>query len=179
MNVLLRVLAGVALAVSGYVHLHLAHRYGYPGTITGEQLFIAQGVTALVLAVAIVVSGNRWLWAAGAALGLASFVAVMVYRYADIGAIGPLPDMYDATWQPSPQKLLSAVAEISVPLWWVLHLMTRHLRTGDVAAREGRRGVARRRRRRDPQGGPDRGAVALLPIAPATRHGVDHGESAS
>lgn len=170
MAVLLRVLAGTALAVSGYVHLHLAHRYGYPGTITGEQLFVAQGIAALALAAGIVVTGNRWLWAAGAALGLASFAAVMVYRYVDLGAIGPLPNMYDATWQPSPDKLLSAVAEITVPLLWAVHLMT-----GQAARR---RGVARRADRLHTQDGPDGGPVGLLPVAPPSGQRVDHREPA-
>jgi len=167
MTVLLRVLSAGALAVSGYVHLHLAHRYGYPGTITGEQLFIAQGVTALVLAAAILVTGNRWVWAAGAALGLASFAAVMTYRYVDLGAIGPLPNMYDATWKPSPEKMLSAIAEITVPLCFVLAMAAGHLRR-DVAGRGGDR---------DAQDGPDGGsAVGLVPVPPAARNGVDHGE---
>jgi hypothetical protein len=112
----LRVVAAAALGVSAYVHLHLAHLYPYPGTITGTQLFRAQGVTAIVIAVALLVTGNRWVWWAAALLGLASFGAVMLYRYVDLGAIGPLPNMYDATWQPSPDKLLSAVAELVVPV---------------------------------------------------------------
>lgn len=168
MAVVLRVLTAAALAVSGYVHLHLAHLYGYPGTITGTQLFVAQGVTAFVLALAILVTGNRWLWAAGAALGLASFAAVMTYRYVDLGAIGPLPNMYDATWQPSPDKVVSAIAEISVPLWWALHVATSR-RRGDLARRGSRRGAQLR---------PDRGAAGLLPVTPAASDRVDHGEPA-
>jgi hypothetical protein len=167
-QILLRVLTATALVVSGYIHLHLAHRYGYPGTVTGTQLFIAQGVAALVLAAAIFVTGNRWVWAAGAALGLASFAAVMLYRYVDIGAIGPLPNMYDATWRPSPDKMVSAVAELSAALWWALH----------VAAGRRDRHVARRRRRRHPQNGPDGRALGVLPVAPATGDRVDHRETA-
>jgi hypothetical protein len=121
----LRVLAAIALAVSAYVHLHLAHRYAYPGTISGETLFRIQGVTAAVLAVGLLVTGNRWVWAAAAAVGLASFAAVMLYRYVDVGAIGPLPNMNDATWQPSPDKLLSAAAEILVPILWLAYLAVR------------------------------------------------------
>jgi len=167
MTVVLRVLSAVALAVSGYVHLHLAHRYGYPGTITGEQLFIAQGVTALVLAAAILVTGNRWVWAAGALLGLASFAAVMTYRYVDLGAIGPLPNMYDATWQPSPEKMLSAIAEITVPLCFVLAM----------AAGHARRNAARRGGDRDAQNRPDGGAsVGFAAVPPAAGDRVDHGE---
>ena len=120
---MLRVLATAALAISGYVHLHLAHRYAYPGTISGTTLFRIQGVTAVVVAVALLATGHRWAWVAAAALGLASFGAVMLYRYVDVGAIGPLPNMYDATWQPSPDKLLSALVEAALPVLWALHLL--------------------------------------------------------
>ena len=113
-RIVLRVLAAAALAVSAYVHLHLAHRYAYPGTINGTDLFRAQGVTAAVVAAVLLATGHRWAWLAAAAVGLASFAAVMLYRYVDVGAIGPLPNMYDATWQPSPDKLLSALAEAAV-----------------------------------------------------------------
>lgn len=170
MAVVLRVLSAVALAISGYVHLHLAHRYGYPGTITGTQMFLAQGVTALVLAAAVLVTGNRWVWAAGAALGLASFAAVMTYRYVDLGAIGPLPNMYDATWQPSPEKLLSAVAEITVPVCFVLYLLMGRM----AASRDGRG----RRGSRHAQDGPDGGAVTFLSVTPAAGDGVDDGQAA-
>jgi hypothetical protein len=135
-HITLRVLAAAALAVSAYVHLHLAHRYAYPGTINGTDLFRAQGVTAAVVAAVLVVTGHRWAWLAAAALGLASFAAVMLYRYVDVGAIGPLPNMYDATWRPSPDKLLSAVAEAAVALLWLAHLMVRRaqMRGSQVAA---------------------------------------------
>ena len=36
--------------------------------------------------------------------------AVVLYRYVDVGSLGPLPDMYESTWQ-VPGKLLSAYAE--------------------------------------------------------------------
>jgi hypothetical protein len=36
--------------------------------------------------------------------------AVLLYRYVDVGPLGPLPDMYENTWQ-VPGKLLSAYAE--------------------------------------------------------------------
>ena len=48
-RIVFRVLAAAALGISAYVHLHLAHRYAYPGTIRGDQLFYAQGVVAAVV----------------------------------------------------------------------------------------------------------------------------------
>jgi hypothetical protein len=43
-------------------------------------------------------------------VALAALVAVLLYRYVDLGPLGPLPDMYENTWQ-VPGKLLSAYAE--------------------------------------------------------------------
>jgi hypothetical protein len=131
MQLALRVLAAAALGVSAYVHLHLAHLYAYPGTISGTDLFRAQGVVAAVVAVVLLATGHRWAWVAAALVGLASFGAVMLYRYVDVGAIGPLPNMYDATWRPSPDKLLSALVEIALPLLWLVHVA--------VGTRSGRR----------------------------------------
>jgi len=140
MQLVLRVLAAAALGVSAYVHLHLADMHAYPGTINGTDLFRAQGVVAAVVGVVLLVSGHRWAWVAAALVGLASFGAVMLYRYVDVGAIGPLPNMYDATWSPSPDKLLSALVEIALPLLWVVHLAigsrTPH-RDGAVPAHSG------------------------------------------
>jgi hypothetical protein len=117
----LRVSAAIALGFSAYVHLHLASRFGFHGTISGTTVFRIQGVVAAAIAVALLVSGNKWVWAGAAAVGLASFVAVVLYRYVDVGTIGPLPNMYDAYWQPA-EKLLSAIAEIAVPILWLAHL---------------------------------------------------------
>jgi hypothetical protein len=35
---------------------------------------------------------------------------VLLYTYVDVGALGPLPDLYEPTWVPA-GKLASAVAE--------------------------------------------------------------------
>jgi hypothetical protein len=72
--------------------------------------------------VALLVSGSRYVWWLAVVVGVVSFAAVMVSRYGTIGAIGPFPDMTDHTWEPKPDKPLSAYAEASVLLWWVLSL---------------------------------------------------------
>ena len=111
-DVALRVAGAAALAISSYVHLHGAHFYSSLGnTITQAELFYAQGAVAALAAVLVLVTGNRWAWVAAAVIGAASFAAVMVYRYVDVGSIGPIPNMYEPTWQPSPDKALSAYAE--------------------------------------------------------------------
>ena len=134
-RIVLRVLAAGCLGVSAYVHLHLASRYGYPGTISGETLFRVQGVVAAAVGVLLLVTGNKWVWVVAALVGLASFGAVVLYRYVDVGAIGPLPNMYDATWQPSPDKPLSALVEIAVPMLLLIDLVVRRSSTSPARRR--------------------------------------------
>ena len=114
-ELVLRVLAVAGLGYSAYVHLHLAHYYaGNGSTISQGDLFRAQGVVAIVVAVVLLMSGWRWAWLAAGLVGLASVAAVLTSRYTSLGAIGPFPNMHEPTWQPSPDKLASAVAEAAV-----------------------------------------------------------------
>ena len=111
-DIALRVLGAVALAISSYVHLHLAHIYTSLGdTITQGDLFYAEGAAAAAVALWVLVTGGRWAWVAVGLVAAASFGAVMLYRYVDVGSIGPIPNMYEPSWLPSPDKGLSAIAE--------------------------------------------------------------------
>ncbi|HEU5034989.1 MAG TPA: hypothetical protein VFT62_09570 [Mycobacteriales bacterium] len=130
-GLLLRVLAVAGLGISAYVHLHLASRYPYPGTITGTQLFDIQGAVAAAVGLALLVTGNRWVWRVAFLVGAASLGAVLLYRYVDVGALGPLPNMNDGTWQPT-EKVVSTVAEGAVVLFTLLHEAVRRL-AGRVA----------------------------------------------
>jgi len=122
----LRVLAVAGLGISSYVHLHLAHLYKDIGSsLTMADLFYAQGIIAALVGLWLLLTGHRVAWWAAALVGIASFAAVMTYRYVNVGAIGPVPNMYDATWQPSPDKMLSAIAEAAVFVLWLLHELTR------------------------------------------------------
>ena len=55
--------------------------------------------------------------------GASALAAVLLYRYVDVGALGPLPDMYENTWQ-VPGKLLSAFAEATAVVLATLGLFT-------------------------------------------------------
>ena len=117
---MLRVLGAAGLAVSSYVHLHLAHLYkGLGDSITQADLFYVQGVLAAVVAVWLLLTGMRLAWWTAALVGAGSLAAVLLYRYVDVGALGPIPNMHDASWLPSPDKAVSAVAEAAVVLVWL------------------------------------------------------------
>ena len=137
-DIVLRLLGAAALAISSYVHLHGAHFYKSLGdSITQGDLFYAQGAVAAAVALWVLATGHRLAWVAAGLVGAGSFAAVMLYRYVNVGAIGPIPNMYEPTWQTN-EKLLSAYAEAAALVIAVIAL-SRLLRTPRGRAREGRR----------------------------------------
>jgi hypothetical protein len=126
-GVALRVLATAGLGISAYVHLHLAPTYaGLGGTITQEDLFYAQGVVAALVGLWLLATGMRVAWWAAALVGAGSFAAVMLYRYVDVGAIGPLPNMNEPIW--FTEKVVSAIAEAGVVVVWLADEVLRRSR---------------------------------------------------
>jgi hypothetical protein len=110
-----RVLAvgvAVALAVDAYVHATSSGFYdpARGGLITEGNLFRAEALVSGALAVLLVLRRSRWPLAAALLVAASALAAVVVYRYIDVGAIGPIPNLYEPTWQ-VPGKLPSAYAE--------------------------------------------------------------------
>ncbi len=108
----LRLLVAACLVVDAVVHLRLAGSYGQAGA-TGQLsqglLFRMESVVALVVALLVLVLGNRVAFAAAFIVAGSAFVAVMLFRYVDVPAFGPLPSMYEPVW--FGQKTASALAE--------------------------------------------------------------------
>jgi len=119
---LLRLAAIVGLALSSYVHAHLAARYGPIRTsvVSQKQLFYAEALSAGVLALALALTSPRLLWFAGLLVAAGSLGAVLLYRYFQIPQLGPLPSMYEPIW--FTEKSLSAAAEAVAALACLLHL---------------------------------------------------------
>ena len=107
----LRALVAVALLVDAVVHLRLATGYqaSAPGGVGAGTLFRVEAVAALVAAVWVLSRGSRSANLAALVVGLSAVAAVVLYRYVDIPAFGPLPAMYEPVW--FPEKVVSAVAE--------------------------------------------------------------------
>ncbi|MGD3112149.1 hypothetical protein [Streptomyces sp. YGL11-2] len=108
---LLRLLTAAGLAVDVYVHAELAEAYDPVGTgISEGTLFRAQAAVAALAAVLVLVSGrSRWVWAFAFLVAASALGAVLLYRYVDVGSLGPLPNMHEPAWYP--KKTASAVAE--------------------------------------------------------------------
>jgi hypothetical protein len=110
-GVALRLLTALALFIDAGVHLFLApgYQYAQPGTISQGTLFLLEAAVALLAGIFVLFRGSRAAYAVALLVALSAFAAVMLYRYVDIPAIGPIPAMYDPVWFFS--KTLSAVAE--------------------------------------------------------------------
>lgn len=107
----LRVLVAAALTVDAVVHLRLAANYqlAAPGGIGQGNLFRIEAVAAIAVALYVLVRGSKLSFAAAFLLLASALAAVVLYRYVDVPAIGPIPSMYEPVW--FFQKTLSAVAE--------------------------------------------------------------------
>ncbi|MFI1203376.1 hypothetical protein K2224_37115 (plasmid) [Streptomyces sp. BHT-5-2] len=121
---LLRLLTAAGLAVDAYVHFDLAHAYDPVGTAVSQgTLFRAQAAAAVFAAVLVLVSGrNRWAWAFAFLVAASALGAVLLYRYVDVGSLGPLPNMHEPEWYP--QKTASAVAEAVATLGAAIGFVT-------------------------------------------------------
>ncbi|MFE1585313.1 hypothetical protein ACFW6Q_06410 [Streptomyces sp. NPDC058737] len=94
-----RVLAAAGLAVDAYVHAHLADRYdAVSASISQGTLFRVEAALAALAALLVLVwrrlPGD--LFAALVAAG--GLALLLVYRYVDVGELGPVPDMYEPVW---------------------------------------------------------------------------------
>ena len=105
----LRLLAVAGLAVDAYVHTDLAGRYDFGGTISQSTLFLIQAGFAAAAALGLAVRGRRPEAAFGFVVAAAALGAVLLYRYVDVGTLGPLPNMYEPVWYT--EKTVSAIAE--------------------------------------------------------------------
>ena len=107
----LRVGTAAALGIDAVVHWQNAPAYdGVTATISQGALFRAEAVLAVAAGLLVLVRPRTSSWVAALAVAASALAAVLLYRYVDVGSLGPLPDMYENTWQ-VPGKLLSAYAE--------------------------------------------------------------------
>jgi energy-converting hydrogenase Eha subunit C len=107
----LRVLVAAGLAVDAYVHIDLASGYDSvtSGSVSQGDLFRVEAAAAALAAIAVLLVRRRISDLVALLVALGGVVAVVLYRYVDVGAIGPLPSMYEPLWYG--EKTLSLVAE--------------------------------------------------------------------
>lgn len=108
----LMIIVVVGLAIDAYVHYHLASafRHNKTSVLSEADLFRAEATVAVIAGLALLLRPNRYTAGFAFLVAAAGTAAVLVYRYVDIGAFGPIPAMYDPFWAPA-EKNLSAIAE--------------------------------------------------------------------
>lgn len=136
LRITLIVITAAGLAIDAYVHFHLASAFKHnkTSTLSETDLFRLEAVLAVIAAVALVLRPRRLTAGFAFLVAAAGFAAVLVYRYVDIGAFGPIPGMYDPYWLPA-EKIVSAVAEgvaAVTALWLVWLYSARADRTAGV-----------------------------------------------
>ena len=109
-GLVLRVLVAGALAVSAYVHADLAAVYdGVGAPISQGNLFRIDAAAASLAALVVLMVGRRAGFGLALVVAAGSLGAILLYRYVDVGQLGPLPNMYEPAW--FPEKSAAAVAE--------------------------------------------------------------------
>lgn len=120
----LRIATATALGIDAVVHWQNASAYdAVTATISQGQLFRAEAAVAVAVGLLVLVRPRPSSWLAALAVAASALAAVLLYRYVDLGPLGPLPDMYENTWQ-VPGKLLSAWAEGAAVILATLGLLT-------------------------------------------------------
>jgi hypothetical protein len=112
------VVAGLVL--DAVLHLDLAARYQPVRTsvLSQADLFRAEAVVALLAVLLLLVRPRRWTAAIAAVVAGSALAALLVYRYADLGPLGPIPSMYEPVWYG--RKAAAAIAEAAALLAAVL-----------------------------------------------------------
>lgn len=110
LRLITRLAVAAGLGFDAYAHADLAASFDANRALISQGMLFRTEAAAAVLAGLLVLfirhraAALFALFIAGSALG-----AVLLYRYVDLGALGPLPDMYEPSWYP--EKTASAVAE--------------------------------------------------------------------
>lgn len=139
---LLRVLTAAGLAIDAYVHADLASTYDpVRHSISQGDLFRIEAAASALAALLILVSAHRAVWAFAFLVAASGLGAILLYRYIDVGTLGPLPNMYEPLWYP--KKTTAAIAEGVATVTALAGLVQEVLRTtgGRVVQNSPRRSV--------------------------------------
>jgi hypothetical protein len=108
----LRAATAAGLTIDAIVHLRLAADRDAIGSALSEgTLFRVEAAAALLAAaVVLVLPWRRVAYSVALVVAASAFGAVVLYRYVNVGPLGPLPNMYEPIWYAD--KTLSAVGEL-------------------------------------------------------------------
>lgn len=111
MQLVLRVLVAAGLGIDAYIHAVVASAYDFPagGLITKGDLFRIEAAVAGLVALLVLIFPRRVTFGFAFLVAASAFGAVLLYRYVEVGSLGPLPRMYLPVW--TTERLISAIAE--------------------------------------------------------------------
>jgi plastocyanin len=126
-GLVLRLLVAAGLAVDAYVHADLAPLYaGIHASISQGDLFRIEAGVSAAAALIVLVVGRRTGFGLAFVVSASALGAILLYRYVNVGQLGPLPNMYEPSW--FGEKTLAAVAEAAAVvlsagglLWQIRH----------------------------------------------------------
>jgi hypothetical protein len=135
LRTVLRIVVVVGLGYDVYSHWHLAPNFdtlkgnGKPISVSQGELFRIETGLALVAMLLVALIHRRWTALVAFLVAFGGVAAVLLYRYVDVGALGPLPDMYDAAWYA--EKTWSAIAEgaAAIAALWLYFVEVRPIRS--------------------------------------------------
>ena len=94
-----RLLAAAGLALDASVHADLAPQYDLVTAAWSEgSLFRVEAALASLAALLVLVWPRLVSYAFGFVVAVGGLGLILVYRYEDLGELGPLPDMYEPVW---------------------------------------------------------------------------------
>ena len=125
----LRIATAAMFGIDAGIHAYNAAGYDQvTGTISQGTLFRVESAVACLVALGVLLWPSRLTWIVAVLVAASALGAVLLYRYVDVGALGPLPDMYENTWA-VPGKVLSAWAEGAALVLAALGLLHHELRS--------------------------------------------------
>ena len=131
----LRLVVVAGLAVDVYVHLHLAAGYdANTAAISEGTLFRVEAGVAGLAAVVVLLTRTQIGVMVAFLVAAGGVGAVLLYQYVDVGAVGPLPNMYEPLSYPEKTNSLiaEAVAALAALALLVLHRASRTQHRGRV-----------------------------------------------
>lgn len=105
------------LVIDAIVHFDLASAFAHnkTSTLSEADLFRAEAIVSLVVALAVVVVRRWWTAALAFLVGASAAAVAVITRYANVGKIGPIPNLYDPYWAPT-GKVVSVIGEAAAAL---------------------------------------------------------------
>lgn len=107
---LLRVITAAGLAIDAYVTADLAPTYDpISKSISQGDLFRIEAGLASLAALLVLVFAWRVTWAFAFLTAGGGLALLLIYRYVNVGSLGPVPNMYEPVW--FSEKTTSAIAQ--------------------------------------------------------------------